>query len=101
MKNLNKYIFIVATIFFIALLIPSFFSAWAEDEGTLQKNSIGKIFNEVYYILRFPTHTLLWSIFSINGLLFSAGLIINCMFYGLLIERIVYFIRLKSVSKTS
>lgn len=94
MKNFNKQTFIVSTVLVGLLLIPCFFAAWGDDEGTLGNNIIWVTLSKLFYILRFPTHTLFWKLFSINGILFFAGLIINCMFYGLIIERIVFLFKL-------
>ena len=89
MKNFNRPTFIFATIFFVLLFVPSFAAAWAQDEGTLGTNLLGQAFVAIFYILRFPTHTLFWSFIANGGaLLFFTGLFINCMFYGLISERI-------------
>lgn len=94
MKNFNKQTFIVSTVLVRLLLIPSFFAAWGDDEGTLGNNLIWVTLSKLFYILRFPTHTLFWKLFSFNGILFLAGLIINCMFYGLIIESIIFIFKL-------
>jgi hypothetical protein len=90
MKNLN------ATILFGLLLIPSFLAAWAEDEGTLGTNIIWVTFAKLFYVLRFPTHTLLWTLFSNGGAtIYFLGLIINCLFYGFITERLFSFVKHK------
>ncbi len=72
------------------LVIPSFFAAFAEDEGTLSPDyKFWNFFAGLFYILRFPTHTLLWSVISEAGpLTYLGGLFTNCIFYGLIIERL-------------
>jgi hypothetical protein len=87
MKNFNKQTFIISTVLVGLLLVPCFFAAWGDDEGTLDSNIIWVTLSKLFYILRFPTHTLFWKLFSMNITLFFIGLILNCMFYGLLIER--------------
>jgi hypothetical protein len=88
-KNFNRPTFIFATIFFGLLLVPSFFATWAQDEGTLGTNMLAQAFAAFFNVLRFPTHTLFWSVIANGGvLLFFAGLFINCLFYGLITERI-------------
>jgi hypothetical protein len=83
MKPFNKTVFIIATVVFGLLLIPSFLAAFGEDEGTLPESSFWMLFAKLFYVLRFPTHTLMWSIFSNNGaLVFFGGLLVNCCFYG-------------------
>ena len=94
MKNINIRTVYIATVIFILLLIPSFLAAWGEDEGTLGTNIIWITFSKLFYILRFPTHTLLWTLITNGGAItFFGGLLINCLFYGLLTERIIYFIK--------
>ncbi|MCX6182613.1 MAG: hypothetical protein NT150_11875 [Bacteroidetes bacterium] len=95
MKNFNKNIFIVSTGLIALLLIPSFLAAWAEDEGTLGDDSFWIYFANIFYVLRFPFHTLLWFIFSYSAILFLIGLGLNCMFYGFIIERLFAFFRKK------
>jgi len=74
--------------------VPSFLATWADEEGTLNKNSGWQIFVSLFSILRFPTHTLFWSIIDkAGGLFYFIGLLLNCGFYGLLIERLIYFIK--------
>ena len=84
----------IATAIFGMLLIPSYLAAWAEDEGTLGTNIIWVTFAKLFYILRFPTHTLLWTLFSSSGAtIYFAGLIINCLFYGFIMERLISFVK--------
>ena len=77
----------------VLLLIPSFFAAWAEDEGTLGDHLFWIVFAKLFYVLRFPSHVLLWSVFSDSAILFFIGLGLNCMFYGFIIERVFAFFR--------
>jgi len=94
MKNFNKRTFIIATTTFGMLLIQSFLTAWAEDEGALGTNIIWVSFAKLFYILRFPTHTLLWKLFSNSGAtIYFLGLIINCLFYGFITERLFIFLK--------
>jgi len=98
MKNICKTIFIIATVIYLLLLIPCFLSAWSADDGNLTKQSSGYIFVEIYDVLRFPTHTLLWKLIMKGGVFtFASGLIINCMFYGLVTERLIFLFRQKNV----
>jgi hypothetical protein len=96
MKPFNKIVFIIATVVFGLLLIPSFLAAFGEDEGTLPESSFWMLFAKLFYVLRFPTHTLMWSIFSNNGaLVFFGGLLVNCCFYGLGTERLFSIFKVK------
>ena len=92
MKDINKQTVYIATVVFGLLLIPSFLAAWGEDEGTLGTNIILVTFSELFYVLRFPTHTLLLALITKGGAtIFLGGLVLNCIFYGLLTERIIYY----------
>lgn len=93
MKNINKLTICISTVVFGLLLIPSFLAAWGEEEGTLGTSFIWMTFAKLFYVLRFPTHNILW-VLKTNGdaILFFGGLIINCIFYGLLTERLIYYI---------
>jgi hypothetical protein len=96
-QNFNRQTFINTTIIVGLLLIPSFFAAWGEDEGTLGTNIFWVTFAKLFYVLRFPTHTLLWTIFSNGGAtIYFVGLIINCIFYGLLTERLISLFKRKT-----
>jgi len=88
-KNFSKSTFIISTIVFGLLFVPSFLAAWAEDEGTLGTNIIWLTFAKLFHVLRFPTHTLLWTLITSGGATFYfVGLFINCLFYGLIAERL-------------
>ncbi len=94
MKNINKQTIYISTVVFGFLLIPSFLAAWGEDEGTLGTNIIWVTFAKLFYVLRFPTHILLWPLITKCGaIIFFSGLLINCLFYGLLTERLIYYIK--------
>lgn len=94
-KNFNFAIFFIATFLIGLLTIITFLFAAAADEGTGGVSTISLIMAKLFYILRFPTHTILWETFS-NGSGFFSGLLINCLLYGFLIERIVAFIKLNT-----
>ncbi|MFT3679902.1 MAG: hypothetical protein QM791_06495 [Ferruginibacter sp.] len=93
MKKGNRQIFYIATFSFMLLLIPCFLVTAAEEDGTLGTDSFWQIFIIIFKILRFPTHSLWWSFFSgSNRLIYFSGLIINCMLYGLAIEKVANLI---------
>ena len=101
MKNFSKTTFILSTWAVVFLLIPSFLAAYGEDEGTLTGKSFWIIFAKLFYVLRFPTHTLFWN-FIIKGeaIAYFGGLAINCMFYVLIIERILAIFRKKTLYRS-
>jgi hypothetical protein len=81
MRNFNKRIFAISTIVFGLLLIMSLITAFGKDEGTLGTNIIWVTFSKLFYILRFPTHTLFWPSIANRGAgIFFGGLIINTLF---------------------
>ena len=97
MKKFSKSTFIISTIAFGLLLVPSFLAAFGEDEGTLGTNIIWVTFAKLFYVLRFPTHTLLWTLICKGGAtIYFSGLLINCMFYGLLTERLISLFKTKT-----
>ncbi len=97
-KNFNTTVFLITTIIVGLLLIPSFLAAFGEDEGTLRlDDTFWNFFARLFDVIRFPTHTLLWPIITAGGpLTFFGGLTINCMFYGLAVERIAFFVQKKT-----
>ena len=89
-KNVNWFTVIIATIAVGILLIPSFMAAWAEDEGTLGNGWFGLMFARLFDVLRFPTHVLFWpAIVDGGGALYFGTLLVNCIVYGLVIERVL------------
>jgi hypothetical protein len=94
-KNFNMFVFLISTIIVGLLLIPSFFAAFIEDEGTLRPGATFWIFfARLFDVIRFPTHTLLWPMITAAGpFTYFGGLFINCMFYGLVVERITSLLR--------
>jgi hypothetical protein len=93
MRKFNSKTFIIVSAISGLLLIPSFLAAWADDEGTLGTNVVVATFSNLFYLLRFPTHTVMWTVFSNNAVLFFLGSVINCMFYGFLFERLFSFVQ--------
>lgn len=93
MKNFNVKLFLLLTVIIGMLLVVSFIVAWAEDEGVSESNILIDILSETFYILRFPTHTLLWKFFSSSAESFFSGLALNCLLFALAIERIIYLFK--------
>lgn len=92
----NRRTFWIWSFVFIILLIPSFVAAWAEDDGalgTLGTSIIWTIFAKMFNVFRFPTHILFWSIIEKFGIFYSFGLILNCLFYGFVTERLIFIVR--------
>jgi hypothetical protein len=86
--------FIIATTLCAVFTFITLVAAAAIDEGTGGSVFITISLAKLFYIFRFPTHTLFWSFITDEGgsFLFFGGLYINSCFYGLIIERsIAYF----------
>lgn len=98
MKNItfNVVLFILLTLFFWILIFITLIAAAAEDEGTIGNSSVWALFARLFYVFRFPTHTLLWEC-MIHGrmYLFLPALLFNGLFYGFITERIISFLRNK------
>jgi len=90
--------FLIATIIFVVLTFIMLIAAGAVDEGTEGKGIRGMlmlILSKLFYIFRFPTHTFLFDF--MKGSRFFIGLFINCLFYGLLTERLIWFFKNRQV----
>ena len=70
-------------------------AAAARDEGTGGDGIVVKTFEKLFYIFRFPTHTLFFEF--MDGSMFFVGLFTNCLFYGLIAERVFSFNRKNDV----
>jgi hypothetical protein len=95
MKKFSKKTFVVSTIVLGLFLVPRFLAAFGEDDGTISEKTLWIVFARLFDVLRFPTHTLAWTIFSSTAIMYFIGLILNCMFWGLLIERISWLLKTK------
>jgi hypothetical protein len=92
MRTFNWKVFVIAGFLIVLLQALGYLAAYSDDEGTMPKNSWWQILVKAFYVLRFPTHNLFWK-YIINGspLLYFYGLLINCLLYTFLIERLAYF----------
>jgi len=94
-SNFRTKTFLVSTIVFSLLTFATLMCAGAEDEGT--GNIISAVFSKLFYLFRFPTHTLFWTTFN-HGPSFIWGLLINSVFYGLIAERVISIMRQRKQS---
>lgn len=90
MKNFNKRIFLLSTILVSILLIFSFLAAFAEDEGSLDKDSFWRFFAKLFYLFVFPIGNLRDVIFHKGLVIIILSFFVNCCCYGFLIERVWY-----------
>ncbi len=82
-------IFFITTTIFSILTFITLLAAAARDEGTGGDGIVVVTLEKLFYIFRFPTHTLLFD--YMDGSIFFVGLFMNCLFYGLIIERVYSF----------
>ena len=85
----NFKTFFITTIICGILTFVTLVAAASKDEGTGGDEIIVKALEKLFYIFRFPTHTLFFQF--MNGSMFFVGLFLNCLFYGLVAERIYSF----------
>jgi hypothetical protein len=91
MKQFNYRLFFIITLILSIVTYFSFTEAFSRDAGTLGPEPIHNFVADLYNIMRFPTHVVL-ARFMQTPFMFAIGLIINCVIYSILIERIIYFI---------
>ncbi len=91
MKRFNSAFFIIVSIIMAGIAFLTFREAYARDEGKIGTGFIRNFLADMFNVMRFPTHTLLkgWSRVPLN---FSLGLLVNCLLYAFILERILYFI---------
>lgn len=93
MKNFNRKVFITASMVAGLLVVISLFSTLETQSGKSGSNTMTDILSGLFLVLRFPAHTLMGDAAESNALLFSGGLVFNCLFYGLVYERSAAFIK--------
>ncbi len=96
MKGFNKKIFVLAAAMTMMLTI----SCWAAIEEHNKDNSFNGIWGAISVlssIFRFPVYTLFGKFLVKADIHFlsSLALFINCLFYGLIVERIFWLFRKK------
>jgi hypothetical protein len=89
MRNYNAKIFFV-TLFIICIIsFLSLLASMAEPEGTSGNNIVSVIFAKLFYVFRLPVLAL-FPVFTKAGIGgFIAGLFLNCICYGFLLERMI------------
>jgi len=96
-NKFNRKLFLISTLIVFLLVIVIFFAEWFVDDQ--YRNHLSwKIIQGLTYIIRFPTHTLFWNFLTRkdNLLYYFGSLLINCIFYGIVVERIFSLLRRKA-----
>jgi hypothetical protein len=95
MRKFNPLVFIISSILVGVLTYTSFIAGMAQRGDNLDSFFV-KLFAPLFYIFRFPTHTLFNFGRGGGDSLYWIGLLINSIFYGLLIERFFSLSKKKS-----
>ncbi len=98
MRQFNSVFFIICTIFLAVVAYESYIQAVAIDEGRIGDSIFRHAVANLFNVMRFPVHVIFrgWARIPMN---FAIGLIINCLFYSLLLERLLYLIIRPKVEK--
>jgi hypothetical protein len=104
-KEFKPNTFTIWVIIYGFITFVTLCAAFAEDEGIIGTSLVLLILAKLFYLFRFPTHPLLWSIMAKSGsfepVMFFGGLILNCLFYAFLTERLFYFLKKRKRSITN
>jgi hypothetical protein len=92
LKNINFAMLIGSMSIIFIFCLAALIFVGAEEEGTMGDSKIGMILAKLFYVFRFPTHTIFWSIMPDGLFIFFGGLLFNSMFYGFLIERLFFWL---------
>jgi len=85
-RRINISVVLGSSIIIGIVTLVSFWFAFGKDEGQLGNGYLANFVADSFNVFRFPTHVLFWNLFSSSAILFFIGLILNCLFYGFLIE---------------
>jgi hypothetical protein len=95
MKKFNLLVFIISTVLIGILTLASFLAGLMFRGDDLDPFYV-KLFVPLFHLFRFPTHTLFNFGRGGGDSLYWVGLLLNSIFYGLLIERIFSLRKKKS-----
>jgi len=93
-KKFSIIVFLNSTVVFALIAILSFITAAGVDEGTVKETLLNVFFVRLFDVCRFPMFVLLGEYISYFNLrLVFLWLLIDSMFYGIVLERLIAFIR--------
>lgn len=96
-RKFPRYVvFLISFLIIGTLTFFSFLTAFAYDEGTINK-TIGMIGYYSFYIFRFQTHNIIWMKPQWIDALFFPGLICNVFLYSIVVTFIISVLKKKSV----
>ena len=89
MKHFKPQVFLYVFLFLAMLTAFGFVAVFGIEEGTLPPTLFWRIGEKLFFILRFPTHTIL-EVFVLKGgwFVFTTGLLLNCLLYAFISERL-------------
>ncbi|MET0637456.1 MAG: hypothetical protein ABWZ25_15600 [Chitinophagaceae bacterium] len=93
MKNFNRKVFVTASMIVGLLVVVSLFGTLEFRSGESHSNFLIVFLSGLFEVLRFPTHTLFPKLAETSSVVFCAGLLINSLFYGLILERLFAVIK--------
>lgn len=91
MRRINFRIFFVLSLLLVVFAFFAYSEISSADDQHMADNFLLRFSSEAFNVLRFPTHVLFPALTKFP-FYFSIGLLINCLFFALLIERLLYFI---------
>ena len=94
MRKISLWTFVFSTLAVGIVMALSFLASWAYDDGNLKSDSTWMFLVRLFHLLRFPSHNIL-STLIYHPAIWLLGLVINCLLYGLLIERLISLFRKK------
>ena len=83
-REISAKRYLMANVIVIVLTSLSYLSALVGGKGFLPW---------LFYMFRFPTHTLFWDSFNPSSGMYRTGLVINIFFWSIILERIFYLIQ--------
>src|SRR5579862_448613 len=91
LKNfkLKRFVLVLLSIAFLTFI--SFLFTFSADEGYPNNFFLFKLLEYSFFIFRFPTHVFFWN--YMDGDWYLYGLLINVIFYSLLIELTIMLIK--------
>jgi hypothetical protein len=96
-RRINISVVLGSSIVIGVATVVSFWFAFGKDEGQLGTGYVENFIADSFYVFRFPTHVIFWELLNSSAILYFFGLILNCLFYGLLIERVWQLIKKQTI----
>jgi hypothetical protein len=88
MRDFDTRTFCIVTMISFVLIFPCGLAAWAEDERTPGENILLIALSKLFYFLCFPSSVI--PFFSSGSVMLFIGLTLNCLFWGIVFERLFY-----------